>query len=54
MAQYAITIDEAVMQQLFARDNGLATSVKQAVNQVLEAQANAPSLSDADIEMPDK
>jgi len=39
MAQYKITIDETVMQQLFTRDNGLAVLVEQVINQVLEAQA---------------
>jgi len=39
MAQYKITIDEAVVQQLFTRDNGLAVLVEQVINQVLDAQA---------------
>jgi transposase-like protein len=40
MAQYKITIDESVMQQLFTRDNGLAVLAEEVVNQVLEAQVS--------------
>lgn len=39
MAQYQITVDNDVVQQLFQRDNGLAKLVEQVVNQILEAQA---------------
>lgn len=37
MAQYKIAIDEAVMQQLFTRDNGLAVLVEQAVTRGLRS-----------------
>ena len=39
MAQYQITVDDAAVQRLFVRDDGLAKMVEQVVNQVLEAQA---------------
>lgn len=39
MAQYQITVDDAAVQHLFVKDDGLAKLVEQVVNQVLEAQA---------------
>ena len=38
MAQYQVTIDGEILQQLFVRDDGLARLVEQVVNQILEAQ----------------
>ncbi|NPV80208.1 MAG: Transposase [Candidatus Methanosuratincola subterraneus] len=38
MAQYQVTVDGEVLQQLFVRDDALARLVEQVVNQVLEAQ----------------
>lgn len=38
MAQYQVTIDGEILQQLFVRDDGLARLVEQLVNQILEAQ----------------
>ena len=39
MAQYQVTVDDEVLQQLFVWDHGLAWLVEQVINQVLEAQA---------------
>lgn len=39
MAQYQVTVDGEVLQQLFLRDDGLARLAEQVLNQVLEAQA---------------
>ncbi|MBE3578239.1 MAG: IS256 family transposase [Limnochordales bacterium] len=38
MAQYQVTIDGEILQQLFVRDDGLARLVEQVINQILEAQ----------------
>lgn len=38
MAQYQVTIDGEILQQLFIRDDGLARLVEQVINQILEAQ----------------
>lgn len=38
MAQYQVSVDDEVLQQLFSRDDGLARLVEQVLNQILEVQ----------------
>ncbi|SIS77675.1 hypothetical protein SAMN05421799_1041, partial [Alicyclobacillus vulcanalis] len=38
MAQYQITVDDAILEGLFERDGGVAKLVESVVNQILQAQ----------------
>ncbi|SIT14541.1 hypothetical protein SAMN05421799_1197, partial [Alicyclobacillus vulcanalis] len=38
MAQYQITVDDAILEGFFERDGGVAKLVESVVNQILQAQ----------------
>lgn len=38
MAQYQITVDDAILERLLQRDGGVAKLVESVVNQILQAQ----------------